>query len=241
MEIVAVLIVQAVKHRHILQQLCLICFQGSRNILDIGRNLAVAGLHPFNFVFTLGEKARQAFFLLRIPFKAFQLGNEVDQHIADFARILCFYGIQSGLGKIGNPLLGIRSEQQHVIGIGHIHLLDKIIDSLFFGFCQLAFIKARKRFRLRGRCLLNAFRGFGSDIRFGRGGGGVELENRSFRHVGFLLNQLFFSYRAEEEELYFPSSVGKSITGAEETLIWASAAVRAFIVSPFSPVISFSV
>ena len=94
MEIIAVLVIQPVKHRHVLQQLCLVRFEGTGNVFHVGRYFAVTGFHPFNLVLSLCEKTCQAFLILGIPFKALQFRHQVHQHITDFTGILGFDRVQ---------------------------------------------------------------------------------------------------------------------------------------------------
>ena len=184
MEIIVILIIQPVEHGHILQQLGLIAFQRTGDIVHIGGNLAVAGLHPLHFILRLGEQPGQAFGFLRVLLEALQLRHEIHQHVADFPGILRFDRIQRGLGEIGDFFLRVGTEEQHMIRIGHIHLRNEIINRLFLRVCQLAFIQAgggNRFFRGLFRRLLDAGYRFRRGFRYGSGGRKGKLGH----HAGF--------------------------------------------------------
>ena len=96
-EVVVVLVVQAVEHGDVLEQLRLVSFQGIGDVLNIHGHLVVPCLHPGDLVLCFGEDLRQTLRLLGILLEAFQLGNEVHQHVADLTGILRLDSVQGGL------------------------------------------------------------------------------------------------------------------------------------------------
>ena len=185
-EVVVVLVIQAVKHGDVLEQLRLVSFQGIGDVLNVHGHLVIPRLHPGNLVLCLGEDLRQTLRLLGILLEAFQLGNEVHQHVPDLAGILRLDGVKGGLREIGDLSLRVGTVEQYVIRVADVHLGDEIVDRFFLSFGQLAVVKPGSGFRFGGRCsLLNALGHSGGGFGFRRAGGSGELEHGiGFRHCG---------------------------------------------------------
>lgn len=78
-------LVQAVEHRHILQQLNLMLLKRGRDGLDILRYRIVARLHGGQLRLGVEEQPAQALGLLGRAFKALELGDQVGQDIPHLA------------------------------------------------------------------------------------------------------------------------------------------------------------
>ena len=97
------------------------------------------------------EQAAQALGLLRVAFKALELSDQVHQHFAHLAGVLGLDGLQGRVGEIGDLLLGIRAEEQHMVGVAHVQLLFKLVNGLALGGGELAVVQAGRLFLGGGR------------------------------------------------------------------------------------------
>ena len=136
-EVGAVLVVEPVEHRHILEQLRLIALQLVRNGIHIGADLLEACLHAGDAVLRAGEELAQTLGLLAVALKALQLADQIDQHIAHGAGILRLDRLQRRVGELRDVLLRVRAEEQHMIWIGHVQLADERLDRLALAVGQL--------------------------------------------------------------------------------------------------------
>ena len=75
----------------------------------------------------LFEEAQNALLLLLIGIKVLQLPDEVGDHIAHLAQILGGHLGQSSLGEIADLLLAGGAILQHLLAVGDIDLLGKLI------------------------------------------------------------------------------------------------------------------
>ena len=101
-------------------------FQLPGDLVHIDLGLVILGLHGGNVVGGFFEQAENALLLLFFHGEALQLCHKVRHHVSQFAQILGADGVQGGLGKIGNILLGGDTVLQHHTGILQIDLFRKI-------------------------------------------------------------------------------------------------------------------
>ena len=178
-EIRRVLVVQAVEHGNVLEQLRLIPFQRGRDIFDVHIRLVIACLHALNAVVGTVEDFEDALGFFRVRLKALQFNDEVFQHLADFARVRRADGLQRALGEIADVLLRIRAEEQHMVRVGDVQLGQKVLNRGALGGGQLALVEAG-----RGRL------GAGLRLRGGSGRHGKRLRCGRCGGSGLLLNAL---------------------------------------------------
>ena len=112
-------------------------FKGFGNRLHIGRNHIIARLNGRHVGLGAVEQRAQALGLLSNAFKAFQLGNQIGQDIADFARFAVFDIGQNGIGEGGYLLLRVGAVKHHMIGIGHVDRTGKAGNLRLFFFSKV--------------------------------------------------------------------------------------------------------
>ena len=154
------------------------------DLVHVGLHLAVLGLHGLQLIAGLFEQARQTLFLL-LRAEALQLHHKAAQILADLAHILVADVGQRVFGKAGHAFLGRRAVLQHLIGVPHVDLLGKFVDSGFLLFRQHTVVQHH---RLDLLLHLRGGRGGGRFRRQRQGGhlrrsGGIGGQCQ-FRHVG---------------------------------------------------------
>ena len=111
------------------------------DLVDICFRLVVFQLQIFQLIAAFFEKSKESFFL--ILFKVFEFGDNVGQHLTDFAHILGTHIIQCILGKISDFFLAACAVLHDHLGIGNINLGGKVVyHLLFFGRqCDLRYLR----------------------------------------------------------------------------------------------------
>ena len=164
------------------------------------------------------------FLLLLIGVKALQLANEVGDHIAHLAQILGGHLGEGCFGEIADLLLAGRAVLQHLLAVGDIDLLGKLIHhGLLLG--------GQVHLCLRGRgsgglFLLRHSSGGGSSVRVGTAGA-----SRSKFRVLSAISDSFLSKIPRECSVFYllrpcPFSIFcKTVRSADRSML--SAAYRA--------------
>ena len=127
LEVGHVQLVHLIQHGDILEQLHLMCLQHGLDLFHISLGLVVLGLEGIQLAGLFLEEAHNALLLLLVGVKALQLANEVSDHIAHLAQILGGHLGEGSLGKIADLLLAGRAVLQHLLAVGDIDLLGKLI------------------------------------------------------------------------------------------------------------------
>ena len=110
------------------------------DLVHVGLDLAVLGLHGLNAVAGLFEQTRQALLLLRGT-KAFQFHHQAAEILADLAHILVADISQRTLREGGYAFLGSCAVLQHLIGVAHIDLFGEFVNGGTFLLRQHALIQ----------------------------------------------------------------------------------------------------
>ena len=148
-------------------------FQHGLDLFHVSLGLVVLGLEGLQLAGFLFEEAHNALLLFLVGVKTLQLANEVGDHIAHLAQILGGYLGESGFRKIADLLLAGRAVLQHLLAVGDIDLLGKLIHHglLLWGQVHLCF-----RGRGSGGLFLLRHSSGGGVQRQGRHCGGIQIK-----------------------------------------------------------------
>ena len=127
LEVGHVQLVHLVQHGNILEQLHLMCFQHGLDLFHVGLGFVVLGLKGVQLAGFFLEEAHNALLLLLVGVKALQLADEAGDHITHLAQILGGHLGEGSLGKITDLFLAGRAILQHLLAVGDIDLLGKLI------------------------------------------------------------------------------------------------------------------
>ena len=156
LHVLLVALIHLVHEADVLHQGDLMLLQGFHNLIHVDFGLIEGGLHLGHGLAGLLEQAKEALLLLGVEVQALQLHHQVAQHIAHFAQVLGADGVEGGIGKLGNVILGAAAIVHHLLGVGNIDLLREGTDSLLLGRAE----------HIQGQLL---GRGLGLLLRRGRG------------------------------------------------------------------------
>ena len=173
LEVCHVQLIHLVQHGDVLEQLHLMCFQHGLDLFHVGLGLVVLCFEGVQLVGLLLEEAHDALLLFLVGVKALQLADEVGDHIAHLAQILGGHLGEGCFGEIADLLLAGRAVLQHLLAVGDVDLLGKLIHhGLFLG--------AQLHLCLRGRgsggLFLLRYSGGGGVQRQGGHCGGIQIK-----------------------------------------------------------------
>jgi len=123
LHILLVALIHPVHHADVFHQYQLMLFQGLHYFVHIGLCLCKLGFHLSNGLTRLLKQAKKALLLLRVEVKALELHHQTAQHVSHLTQILGLDAAQSGVGELGDVLLGGTAVIHYLLGIGNVYLL----------------------------------------------------------------------------------------------------------------------
>ena len=182
--VLQVQLIHLVEHGHILEQGDLMVLQILGDLVHVGLDLAVLGLHDLQLVAGLLEQPLQALLLLVLA-EALQLHHQTAQILADLAHVLVAHVVQGILGEGRHALLGGGAVLQHLIGVADVDLLGEGVHGLTLLLGQQALVHGHRLDLLF--LLLRYLRRVGRQGQLGyghrRGGIGIGGQGQLRHHV----------------------------------------------------------
>ena len=130
-EVFLVLLIHLVEHLDVLEEDDLMILEALDYLVNVDFGLVVLGLHGGDGLLGLLEESLESFLFLFTEVEAFELNNEIGEHIADFTEVLGPDGLESVLRELGYVLLGGAAVIEHLLGVHYIDLGDEFSDSRF--------------------------------------------------------------------------------------------------------------